>query len=40
MSKRPAFVLKPLNTIVNLVVNRISPQQIDYEIERADLPDD
>ena len=38
--KRHAFELKPLKTTLNLVVERISLQQLEYEMERADLPDD
>ena len=40
MSKIPAFVLNPLKAMLNLVVDRISLQQLEYEMERADLPDD
>ena len=39
-SKIPAFALKPLKAMWNLVVDRIFLQQLEYEIERADLPDD
>ena len=39
MSKRPASVLKPLNAKLNLVVDIISLQQLEYEMESADLPD-
>ena len=39
-SKIPAFVLKPLKAILNLVVDRISLQHFGYEMERANLPDD
>ena len=40
MSKIPAFVLNPLKAMLNLVVDRISLQQLEYEMERADIPDD
>ena len=36
---KPAFVLKPVNSMLNLVVNRISIQKLEYEMDRADLPD-
>ena len=39
-SKRPDFVLKPLKVMMDLVVDRISLQKLEYEMERADLPDD
>ena len=39
-SKIPAFVLNPLKDMLNLVVYRISLQQLEHEMERADLPDD
>ena len=39
-SKRPNFVLNPLKYMLNLVVDIISLQQLEYEMERADLPDD
>ena len=39
-SDRPTFVLKPLNSMMNLVVDRISFQQLDYKMERTDLLDD
>ena len=32
--------MKPLNAILNLVVDKISLQQLEYEIEHADIPDD
>ena len=38
--KKPAFVLKPLKAILNPVVDRSSLQQLEYEMERDDLPDD
>ena len=40
LAKNPGFVLKPLKAMLNLVVDRISLQQLEYEIECADLPDD
>ena len=39
-SKRPAFVIKPLKAMLHLVADIISLQKLEYEIERADLPDD
>ena len=30
--KRPAFVLKPLKAMLNLIVDRISLQQLEYEM--------
>ena len=38
--KRPAFVLKPLKSMLNPVIDRISLQQLEYEMERVDIPDD
>ena len=32
--------MNPLKAILNLVVERISLQQLEYEMESADLPDD
>ena len=39
-SKIPAFAMKQLNAMPNILVDRISIQQLEYEMERADLPDD
>ena len=39
-SNKFAFLLKPLEDMLNLVVDGIYLQQIEYEMERADLPDD
>ena len=39
-SKISVFLLKALKYMLNLVVDRISVQQLEYEIERTDLPDD
>ena len=39
-SKKPAFVIRPLNTIIKIEVDRLSLQQLEYEMYRADLPDD
>ena len=39
-SKIPAFVIKQLKAMLDLVVDRIYLQQLEYEMERADLPDD
>ena len=38
--KKPAFVLNPLKAMLNLVVEIISVQKLEYEMERVDLPDD
>ena len=38
-SKRRTFVLNPLTAMVNLLVDKISLQQPEYEMERADVPD-
>ena len=37
-SKRPTFVLRPLNVMLNFEVDRISLQQLEYEINRTDYP--
>ena len=39
-SKIPVFVLKPLQAMLNLVVDTISLQRLEYEMERVDLSDD
>ena len=39
-SKRPAFEIKPLRSMLNLVIHRISLRKLYYKMERADLPDD
>ena len=39
-SKMTAFVMKPSKSMLNLVVDRIYIQQLQYEMERADLQDD
>ena len=39
-SKIPSFVLKPLKVMMNLVVDIIPLQQLEYEMKRADLLDD
>ena len=39
-SKRPVFLLKLLKNIPNPVVYSISLQQLEYEMECADIPDD
>ena len=39
-SKRPEFVLNPLKAMLKLFVDRIFLQQLEYEMERADLPGD
>ena len=39
-SKIPTFVLKPIKAIRKFLVDIISLQQLGYEMERSDLPDD
>ena len=39
-SKITAFVLKPLKAMLNPIAEIIYLQQLEYEMERADLPDD
>ena len=39
-SKRPAFVLRPLKSVLNFEVDILSLQQLEYEMDCADLPDD
>ena len=39
-SRKPAFLLNPLKAMLNLVIDRICLQQLEYEMERADIPDD
>ena len=39
-SKRPDFVLKTLKVVLNPFVDRLSLQQLEYKMERADDPDD
>ena len=39
-SKIPAFVLNPLKSMLNLVVDRISLQKLEYEMKPDDIPDD
>ena len=36
--KRPAFVLRPLEYMLNFEVNRLSLQQLEYEMDRLDYP--
>ena len=38
--KKTGFVLKPLNAMLNHVLDILSLQQLEYEMERVDLPDD
>ena len=40
ISKKPAFVLNPLKAMIKHVVDIISLQQLDYEMECVDIPDD
>ena len=35
-SKRPAFVLRPLRSMLNYEVDRLSFQQLEYEMDRTD----
>ena len=37
--KKTTFVLRILNTMLNFKVDRISYQQLEYEMDRADIPD-
>ena len=37
LGKKPAFVLEPLKATINPVFDIISLQQLEYEMERADL---
>ena len=39
-SKRPAFVLRPLKSILNFEVDRLSLQQLEYEMACNDYPVD
>ena len=39
-SKRPTFVLRPFLTMLNLEVDRLSLQQLEYEMDRTDYPVD
>ena len=38
--KKAAFVLKPLKAMINYVVDRLSIQKPEYEMDHTDLPDD
>ena len=38
--EKSGFLLKPLKAMFDHVVDRLSLQQLEYEMERADLPDD
>ena len=38
--KKPASILRPLNTMLNFEVDRLSFQRLAYEMDCADLPDD
>ena len=40
IGKKPAFVLRPLNAMLKSEVDRLSLQQLEYEMDHADLPDD
>ena len=39
-SKKPGILLKPLKAMIDHVVDRLSPQKLEYEMERIDIPDD
>ena len=39
ISKKTAFVLRPLKVVLKSEVDRVSLQQLEYEMDRADLPD-
>ena len=39
-SKRPAFVLRPLKSMLNFEVDKLSLHQLDYEIDCTDYPVD
>ena len=38
-SQKPSFALRPLKSMLNFEVDRLSLQQIEYEMDCADLPD-
>ena len=38
--KRPAFALRPLNSMHNFEVDRLSLQQSEYKMDRTDYPVD
>ena len=38
--KKPVIVLNPLKSMFDHVVDRLSLQKLEYEMERVDLPDD
>ena len=40
IGKKTGFVLNPLNAMLDHVVDILSLQQLEYEIECVDLPDD
>ena len=37
-SKRPDFVLRPLTSMINFEVDRLSLQQLEHEMDRTDYP--
>ena len=39
-SKRPSFVLRPLRSMLNFEVDRLSLQKLEYEMDSADHPGD
>ena len=39
-SKRPAFLIRPLNYMLNSEVDRLYLQQIEFEMDRTDYPVD
>ena len=40
IGKNPAFVIRPLKYMLKRVVDILSPQKLEYEMDHADLPDD
>ena len=39
ISERTTFVIWQLNALLRSVVDRLSIQQLEYKIDRADIPD-
>ena len=37
-SKRPAFIIRPLNSMLNIEVEILSLHQLDYKMDRTDYP--
>ena len=40
IGKKSAFVLRLLKAVIKIALDRLSLQQLEYEMERADIPDD